>query len=60
MEERIDLCLDVDGGVPRSIDADLMTDDELLAKIREGLEDARVGRARDARSVFAAHRAMRG
>ena len=38
---------------PRSINADLMTDDELRAAIREGIDDASMGRARDAREAFA-------
>ena len=45
---------------PRSINADLMTDDELRAAIREGLADASAGRARGAREAFAEFRASRG
>ena len=37
---------------PRSIDADLMTDEELRATIQAGLDDVSAGRVHDARKAF--------
>lgn len=41
---------------PASVNADLMTNDELHAKLRRGLEDAEAGRAQDAGAAFEAFR----
>ena len=57
MEERMTLSLVGVPPAPPSIDADLMTDDELRAAIREGVDDASSGRTRDAREAFAEFRA---
>lgn len=41
---------------PAAVDADLMTDGELHAKLRRGLEDAEAGRTQDAAKAFEAFR----
>lgn len=41
---------------PASVNADLMTDDELRAKLRRGLEDAEAGRVQNAAAAFEAFR----
>lgn len=41
---------------PASINADLMTEDELHAKLRRGLEDAEAGRVQNAAKAFEAFR----
>ncbi len=41
---------------PASVNADLMTNDELHAKLRRGLEDAEAGRTQDAGAAFKAFR----
>ncbi len=41
---------------PASVNADLMTSDELRAKLRKGLEDAEAGRVQDAAAAFDAFR----
>ncbi len=41
---------------PASINADLMTNEEIHAKLRRGLEDAEAGRTQDACAVFKAFR----
>ncbi len=40
----------------KSVNADLMTNDELRAKLRRGLEDAEAGRTQDAGAAFKAFR----
>lgn len=37
---------------PAAVNADLMTDDELRAKLRRGLEDAEAGRVQDAATAL--------
>ncbi len=37
---------------PASVNADLMTNEEIHAKLRKGLEDAEAGRAQDAGAAF--------
>lgn len=39
---------------PLTVDADRMTDEELMAKLLKGLSDAEQGRIRDAATAFAA------
>ena len=41
---------------PATVNADLMTDDELRAKLRKGLKDAEAGRVQDAAAAFEAFR----
>lgn len=41
---------------PAAVNADLMTDGELHAKLRRGLEDAEAGRTQDAAGAFEAFR----
>ncbi len=41
---------------PASVNAELMTDDELRAKLRKGLEEAETGRVQDAGAAFDAFR----
>lgn len=41
---------------PAAVNADLMTDEELHAKFRKGLEDAQAGRSQDAAMAFTAFR----
>ncbi len=40
----------------KSFNADLMTNDELRAKLRRGLEDAETGRVQDADAAFQSFR----
>ena len=42
---------------PRSVNADLMTDEELIAKLRRGLAEAEAGLGVDAAEAFAEFRA---
>ena len=42
--------------VPESVNADLMTDDELHAKLQKGYEDMQAGRIQNAADVFAKFR----
>jgi len=44
---------------PLSVDADRMTDDELIEKLNRGIEDADAGRTRRAEDVFREHRSRR-
>ena len=44
---------------PQSVNADSMTDEELLAKLNRGIEDANAGRTRHAAEVFQEHRSRR-
>jgi addiction module RelB/DinJ family antitoxin len=44
---------------PLSVDADRMTDDELIEKLSRGIEDADAGRTRRAEDVFREHRSRR-
>ena len=44
---------------PQSVNADSMTDEELLAKLNRGIEDANAGRARHAAEAFQEHRSRR-
>lgn len=37
---------------PRSVNADLMTDEELKAKIHKGYDEAKVGKVQDAKDAF--------
>ncbi len=41
---------------PASVNADLMTNEEIHAKLRRGLEDAEAGRTQDAGTAFKAFR----
>lgn len=45
--------------VPQSVNADSMTDEELLAKLNRGIEDANAGRTRHAEEAFHEHRSRR-
>lgn len=45
---------------PDSINADLMTDEELHAKLQKGYEDIQAGRVQDASSAFAEFRESHG
>ena len=45
--------------VPQSVNADSMTDEELLAKLNRGIEDANAGRTRHAAEAFHEHRSRR-
>ena len=40
---------------PQSVNADSMTDEELLAKLNRGIEDANAGRTRHAAEAFQEH-----
>ena len=42
--------------VPASVNADLMTDEALQAKLRRGLDDIEAGNARDAAAAFQSFR----
>lgn len=44
---------------PLSVDADRMTDNELIEKLSRGIEDADAGRTRRAEDVFREHRSRR-
>jgi addiction module RelB/DinJ family antitoxin len=44
---------------PLSVDADRMTDDELIEKLTRGIEEADAGRTRRAEDVFREHRSRR-
>ena len=44
---------------PLSVDADRMTDNELIEKLSRGIEDADAGRTRRAEDVFREHRSKR-
>jgi addiction module RelB/DinJ family antitoxin len=44
---------------PLSVDADRMTDNELIEKLSRGIEDADAGRTRRAEDVFHEHRSRR-
>lgn len=44
---------------PASVNADLMTDEELVSKLECGVETARNGKTRRAAEAFAEHRASR-
>ena len=44
---------------PASVNADLMTEEEIAAKLSRGVEDAKNGRVRNAAEAFAEHRANR-
>ena len=44
---------------PLSVDADRMTDEELVAKLNRGIEDANAGRTRHAAEAFREHRGRR-
>lgn len=44
---------------PQSVNADSMTDEELLAKLNRGIEDANAGRTRLAAEAFQEHRSRR-
>lgn len=44
---------------PLSVDADRMTDNELIEKLSRGIEDADAGRTRRAEDIFREHRSRR-
>jgi antitoxin component of RelBE/YafQ-DinJ toxin-antitoxin module len=41
---------------PQSVNADLMTEDEIHAKLQEGYDDVKAGRVQDAATAFAKFR----
>ena len=45
--------------VPSSVDADRMTDEELVEKLNRGIADAEAGRTRHAAEAFREHRCRR-
>jgi addiction module RelB/DinJ family antitoxin len=44
---------------PQSVNADLMTEDEIHAKLQEGYDDMKAGRVQDAATAFAKFRESR-
>lgn len=45
--------------VPQSVNADMMTNEEIYAKLQEGYDDVQVGRVQDIATAFARFRESR-